>query len=153
MSRANALAYQKNRYIDNELVQDNAPSARRILLIEDNKNDVALIKRMLKDSFQESGLEFADVPRMVDALELIDNRSFDLAILDLSLLDIEGSAAVAAFHAQAPNIPIIVHTGSQCPKLRHETIMCGAKHYLVKGRESPFSFKFMIQQTLTHAEA
>lgn len=152
MSRSNALAYRRDYDIEDEFVQDNAPSARRILLIEDNKSDVALIKRMLKDSFQENGLEFADVPRMVDALELLDNRRFDLAILDLSLLDIEGSAAVAAFHAQAPNIPIIVHTGSQCPKLRHETIMCGAKHYLVKGRESPFSFKFMIQQTLAHAE-
>ena len=152
MTRAKILAYKNDHYIEHNDRPSHEPASRHILLIEDNQSDVALIKRMLRDSLTGCTLNFSDVPRMVEALELLDDQHFDLAILDLSLLDIEGSAAVAAFHAQAPHIPIIVHTGSQCPKLRHETIMCGARHYLIKGRESPFSFKFMIQQTLAGAE-
>ena len=151
MNRARMLAYKHNYYVDNEACLANEMASKQILLIEDSKSDVALIKRMLRDSLTDHTLEFSDVPRMSDALELLDTKHFDLAILDLSLLDIEGSPVVAAFHAQAPDIPIIVHTGSQCPDLRHETIMCGARHYLVKGRESPFSFKFVVQQTLARA--
>lgn len=126
--------------------------AKHILIIEDNKSDVLLIKRMLRDVDLRERFDFVDVPRMFDALELLDNNRFDLIILDLSLLDIDGSASVAALHAQAPNVPIIVHTGTQGLKSREEAIMCGAKHYLIKGRESPYSFKFMVQKALSYAE-
>lgn len=146
MNRARMLAYKHDSYTEYCLA--GKPMAKRILLVEDNKSDVALMKRMLRDSLDGEELEFSDVSRMADALQLLDNNSFDLAILDLSLLDVEGSAAVSAFHAQAPNIPIVVHTGSHCPDLRHQAMMCGAKHCLIKGRESPFSFKFMIKQAL-----
>lgn len=151
MSRSAVLEYS-HQYVtdDDEVIGDIDP--HRILLIEDNRSDVLLIKRFLRGLAENKEFLFIDVPRMVDALELLDRQRFDLAIVDLHLLDIDGSAAVAAFHGQAPHIPIIVHTSSQCPKLRHEAIMCGASHYLVKGRESPFSFKFMVQQTLFRTE-
>lgn len=151
MIRSNALALNDDYTIERSTTAIE-PQPRRILLIEDNKSDVFLIKRMLRDIASDESLEFIDVPRMVDALELMDVTLFDLIILDLSLLDVDGTASVAAIHSQAPNVPIIVHTGAACPKLREEAIMCGAKHYLVKGRESPFAFKFMIQQTLSYAE-
>ncbi len=151
MSRSSVLALKNEYYGGYNNILAIKPVSKQILLIEDNKSDVALIKRMFRDSLNGQELEFYDVSRMSEALKLLGSSNFDLAIIDLNLIDIEGSAAVTAFHEQAPEIPIVVHTGSQCPNLRQEAMMCGAKHCLIKGRESPFSFKFMIEQALESA--
>jgi len=154
MTRTSALAMQtRNQAAANYGVLGPGVQPRRILLIEDNASDVFLIQRMLCDVSGDHNFIFTDVPRLVDALELLDSTAFDLILLDLNLLDIEGTATIAALHAEAPRIPIIVHSGSNDPKLKAEALMCGARHFLIKGRESPFSLKFMIQETLVYAQA
>ena len=130
----------------NDIERSTYNNTTRILLIEDSKSDVFLVKRMLRNVSKDDELEITDVPRMVDALELLDDAEFDVVLLDLSLLDIDGVAAVTALHAVTPNTPIIVYSGTQDPKLREGAMMCGAKHFLMKGKESAFSLKFMIQQ-------
>ena len=124
-----------------------------ILLIEDNRSDVVLVTRMLRDVSHGEMFHITDVPRLADALELLDKNSFDVVLLDLNLLDIDGVAGVSALHAEIPNIPIIVYSGSKEHALREQALMCGAKHFLVKGRESAFSLKFMIEQSLIRQEA
>lgn len=124
------------------------PTLWRVLLIEDSKSDVVFIRRLLRDACTQSTLEVDDVPRMVDALELLDSQHFDLILLDLNLLDIDGAASVAAIHAVVPQVPIIVHSGTCDLQLKQEAMLCGARHFLVKGHESPFGFKFMIENAL-----
>ena len=124
-------------------------ATRRVLLIEDNKSDRLIIKRMLHDVWPNQPFEYSDASRMIDALELIDKELFDLILLDLSLPDIDGIAAVATIHGVAPNVPIVVYSGTNDPRMKEEAFLCGAKHYLVKGKESPFSFKFMIENAFT----
>ncbi|MGE3713285.1 MAG: response regulator [Alphaproteobacteria bacterium] len=123
---------------------------RNILLIEDNKSDALMIRRMLEEVAGRESFYFTNVTRMGDALDILsDSCDYDIILLDLNLLDIEGTASVAALNAQVPNIPIIVYSGSNDPRQKEEALLCGARHYLVKGRESAFSLKFMIQETLT----
>lgn len=121
----------------------------RVLLIEDNRSDVFLVSRMLRDASREDRFDILDVPRLSAALDMLDNQVFDIILLDLNLLDMDGVASVAALHAEVPATPIIVYSGVYDPRMRQDALMCGAKHYLVKGRESAFSFRFMIQQALT----
>lgn len=149
MSRASALAHRYQDVSDDDRgVRVREAASRRVLIIEDNKSDVLLIKRMLHEASEDDGLQYIDVPRMVDALEILDGTAFDLILLDLNLLDIEGAASVAALRVQVPNIPIIVYSGSDDAKLKQEALICGAKHYLVKGKESPYGVRFMIRNTL-----
>lgn len=131
-------------------LRNEAPKRRtvRVLLIEDNRSDVFLVSRMLRDASRENNFHITDVPRLSDALDRLDTESFDIVLLDLTLLDIDGTASVAALHAQRPATPIIVYSGAYDPQMRQAALMCGAKHYLVKGRESAFSLRFMIQQAL-----
>ncbi len=152
MSRSTALAYDYRHAIE-ACDAAELSDTRRILLIEDNKSDVLLIKKILRDTSSSNRFEFTDVPRLVDALELFERHSYDLILLDLQLLDIDGIAAVAAVRNQAPHTTVIVHSGSSDPNLKQQVLLCGAKHYLVKGRESPFSFQFMIQQSLSQIPA
>lgn len=120
----------------------------KILLVEDCKSDVFLLERMLEDVSVNCFYEITDVPRLVDAFYKIDQETFDLVMLDLNLLDIDGVASVAALRAQAPRIPIVVYSGTEDARTKEKALMCGATHYLVKGKESGFGVKHMIESAV-----
>jgi len=122
--------------------------AVHVLLIEDSKSDAALVQRILSDASPHVRYDFTTVPRLVDALYLLDTHLFDVALLDLNLLDVEGIASVSALHAASPGMPIVVYSGTDDVTLRQQAVLCGARHYLVKGKESGYAIKFMIEQVL-----
>lgn len=119
-----------------------------ILLVEDCKSDVFLLEQMLENVAVKCFYEITDVPRLVDAFYKIDQQKFDLVLLDLNLIDINGIASVAALRAQVPNMPIIVYSGMDDAKTKQKALMCGATHYLVKGRESGYGLKHMIERAV-----
>jgi len=129
------------------------PSPRfvHILLVEDCKSDVVLIERMLEDAAFNCFYEITDVPRLVDAFSRIEHGIFDLVMLDLNLLDIDGIASVAALRAQAPSLPIIVYSGMDDAKLKEKALMCGATHYLVKGQQSGYGLTNVIERFIPAA--
>ena len=120
----------------------------RILIIEDNRGDVLLSKKMLRRISGSSAFEFKDVARMSEALSLLERESFDVVLLDLGLLDSAGVMSVAALHAKIPKTPIIVYSGTEDPKLREQALMCGATSYLTKGEQSLESLQHAIEQQL-----
>ena len=122
----------------------------KVLVVEDNASDVCLLEGMLSGISGDALYDFADVPRLVDALSLLDKQQFDVVLLDLNLLDMDGVSSISALHAQKPDLPIIVYSGMDDIKLKEKAFMLGAKHYLVKGRESGYSLNFMIEQTVAH---
>lgn len=121
----------------------------KILLVEDCKSDVFLLEQMLENITINCFYEITDVPRLVDAFYKIDREKFDLILLDLNLLDINGTASVAALRAQVPEIPIVIYSGMNDAKTEQKALMCGATHYLVKGRENGWSLKRMIEESGT----
>ncbi len=121
----------------------------RILLVEDCKSDVFLMERMLDNESLNCFYEITDVPRLVDAFTKIDKEKFDLVMLDLNLLDIDGVASVAALRAQVPHLPIVVYSGIDDAKMKKKALMCGATHYLVKGRENGSGLKYIIEHAST----
>ena len=124
------------------------PRTIHILLIEDSKSDVFLMERLLEEVSVNCFYHITDVPRLVDAFYKIDQEKFDLIMLDLNLLDIDGVASVSALRAQVPHIPIVVYSGMDDPKIKEKALLCGASHYLVKGHESGFGLKHMIECTV-----
>ena len=58
---------------------------------------------------------------------------FDLALLDLSLPDSDGSATIARLHQAAPGVPIVALTGSDNEDVIESAIRQGAEDYLIKG--------------------
>jgi two-component system response regulator HydG len=131
-----------------EYAAHNPSRVVRILLVEDCKSDVFLFERLLENVSVNCFYEITDVPRLVDAFYKIDQEKFNLVMLDLNLTDIDGVAAVAALRAQVPELPIIVYSGTEDAKTKEKALMCGATHYLVKGRESGFSLKYMIERVV-----
>ncbi len=121
-----------------------------ILVIEDSESDVFLIQSMLEEASPDHTFNIKDAPRLVDAFKIVKREKFDIILLDLNLLDIQGVASVAALHAEIPNTPIIVYSGMDDPKLRRESLLCGAQYYLVKGKQTSGSLKYVIEDVLSN---
>src|SRR3990172_4335170 len=104
----------------------------RLLLIEDNPGDVRLVQVALADE-APGEFEVTWVERLADALARIQNERFDAVLCDLGLPDSTGLGAAQAIVASAPELPLVVLTGSHDEDLGRAAIEHGAQDYLVKG--------------------
>ena len=139
-----------SRALDESFDLQPTKEAASILMIEDTRSDVVLLTQILRYALRDQTYRMTDVPRLADAFTLLDKESFNIVLLDLHLLDSRGLASVAAIHTHVPYIPIIVYTGTYDKKLKEQALQCGAKDFLVKGRDSTFLLQFMIEKLLTH---
>ncbi|MGA1824678.1 MAG: response regulator, partial [bacterium] len=101
------------------------------LLIEDDPQDVELIKIALAD-FNNKDDSITHVDRLGKALEELELRHFDVAIVDLALPDSKGIDTVKTLIAEAPSIPVVILTGSRDESLGVEAVHMGAQDYLPK---------------------
>jgi PAS domain S-box-containing protein len=105
----------------------------RILLVEDNTAYAALLKK----EFSESSLGpfvVTHIPRLSDALEIIQGRRFHAVLLDLELPDSQGIITLERMLQKKPvDIPLVVVTALEDEDLRVEALRMGADDYLVKG--------------------
>jgi DNA-binding response OmpR family regulator len=108
----------------------------KILLIEDNPGDARLFKEELietiGDESVEKKLDLEWVDRMKMGLDYLSKRDFDIVILDLSLPDSYGLENIEKVKSVAPNVPIIVLSGSADDVITAEGLNRGAYNYLLK---------------------
>ena len=79
------------------------------------------------------------------ALQLVQERSFDLAIIDLGLPDIDGGELARSFQAIAPDMAIVTMSGDHC---RIERAKHHGEHCLLKPM-SAHSLRAAIDGLLT----
>ncbi len=104
----------------------------RLLVVEDNPGDFVLLKQYLKKS--ELPVEkILHAENMAAVHALVKNEDFDIALLDLTLPDSEGTDSVITLNRLLPNTPIIVLSGLSTIEIATESISLGAQDYLVKG--------------------
>ena len=109
------------------------PERKQILLVEDNPADARLLVELLTETGQEEFC-FEVVDRISSALKLLDERQFEVILLDLSLPDGSGLDTVRHIFNAAPKTPIVVLTGLEDDSLALEAVQMGAQDYLVKGQ-------------------
>ena len=107
-------------------------STIRLLLVEDNTAEEVIVRRLLSDS--SSSVDLTTVARIRDCLRLIDDKLVDMIILDLTLPDSKGLEGLHQLRAHAPEIPIIILTGSSDIRMAEQAVRSGAQDYLVKGQ-------------------
>jgi len=104
----------------------------RVLLIDDNEDDAALVREMLASTKAEHcDLQWAD--RFSLGLSRLGKESFDVVLLDLSLPDSCGLETLQKVHSLSLEVPIIVLTGLDDDAVGVQTVQLGAQDYLVKG--------------------
>jgi PleD family two-component response regulator len=121
----------------------------RVLFVDDSASDVAYVETTLKQTSVKYDYEFEAVPSLIDALSVLHDKKYDLILLDLNLLDISGTVPVSALHTEAPDVPILVYSGTSDWLWRDKAMKTGATGYLVKGLDEGFSLGKSIEKVLT----
>ena len=110
--------------------------ATTILLVEDNDGDALILEELFDDGHVDGPVELIRATSIADALRALTEGADPVcALVDLGLPDAIGTDAVEALSAAAPELPIVVLTGSDDPELARDALRAGAQDYLVKGTE------------------
>ena len=103
----------------------------RILIVEDNPADVDFVHEVLP---QAGPLNFQidSVSRLSEALTRLERKDIDLVLLDLGLPDSHGLTTFHKLRQVAPDVPVIVLTGTYDQELAVTAVRDGASDYLLK---------------------
>ena len=109
--------------------------ALKILLIEDNPDDVDLLGRNLA-RLPLARVEIETCRLLADALKRLGEKKakIDVILVDLGLPDSQGLDTFCKVHQQAPQTPIVVLSGLDDERLGVQAVREGAQDYLVKGQ-------------------
>jgi DNA-binding response OmpR family regulator len=103
-----------------------------LLLIEDDYQDVALVRETLSASKPTLfNLEHAD--SLSAGIELISTVEIHLVLLDMGLPDSQGIHTLQKLRSAVPDLPVIVLTGLDDEVLGIKLLQMGAQDYIVKG--------------------
>ncbi|WP_448561582.1 response regulator [Trichothermofontia sp.] len=102
-----------------------------MLLVEDNLAEARLLQEVLKGMALHPFL-LVHVQRLQDAFQQLQEQSFAVALLDLTLPDSTGLDSLDALIARMPSLPIVVLTNTNDEELAIEAVRHGAQDYIVK---------------------
>jgi two-component system cell cycle sensor histidine kinase/response regulator CckA len=102
-----------------------------VVFIEDNPSDLLVITARLEE-VERPKVHLTHVSSLREGLTLLRRRRFHAALLDLHLPDSQGIGTVDRLRQEAPELPLIVLTGSSDSGLVSQILAKGAQDYLVK---------------------
>lgn len=106
-------------------------AALNILLVEDSPTDVLLAQDALDN---RKHFDLTVIDRLTTALDLLEERSFDIVLLDLGLPDSQGLDTLRRLRQRNPSVPVIVMTAHDDDVLALKAVQEGSQDYLVKSR-------------------
>lgn len=107
----------------------------RVLLIEDNPADAALVIK-LAHAARRTLFEVIAFDRLGPAIERLTADPTDIVLCDLALPDSAGMDTARALLRAGADVPAIVLTGNDDMELADVMVGCGFQDYLVKGETS-----------------
>ena len=103
----------------------------RILVIEDNPGDFALVEDFLLEQFESPVITHTE--NFKDAKKaLLENTTFDSVLLDLSLPDKQGEALIFEIVEVSLSTPVIVLTGYADFEFGIKSLSLGISDYILK---------------------
>ena len=107
------------------------------LLIEDNPGDTRLIQEMLRNPNRNTNetidIQLDTVETLAEGLKKLNDRLYDVILLDLTLPDSQGLDTFEKIQEKANQIPVIVLSGLNDKTVAIQAVRDGAQDYLVKG--------------------
>jgi DNA-binding response OmpR family regulator len=100
----------------------------KLLLVDDEEGYVSVLaKRLSKRNFAVKTALSG-----VEAIRILRNESFDVAVLDLKMEDMDGIEVLKVFKAMEREMPVIILTGHGSETAAREGMELGAFDYLLK---------------------
>ncbi len=134
---------QQNEYISVDDMLNNSFIPIRILVVEDNELNQKLIIQMLMNF----GFEVEYVNNGLECLHILQQRNFDLILMDMQMPIMDGYEATRLIRANDSwkQIPVIAITANAMSGDRDKCLACGCSSYLAK----PFKSAELIQEIKT----
>ncbi|AZZ92770.1 response regulator [Hahella sp. KA22] len=119
---------------------DNIVRSKRVLVVEDNPDDIALIKRVLDRKDIHCQLEFVD--NGAKALYQVQQAKYDLIILDIGLPIANGFEVMSAVRKPGANqhTPIVILTDSVSDDRAKQCMAAGASSVVDKSSNNVTDF-------------
>jgi diguanylate cyclase (GGDEF)-like protein len=105
----------------------------KVLYVEDEMDHAILIRELIEE-IKNVHYELTHVQNLNETLLELNNNNYDIILLDLSLPDEQGVDTVARVCEQAPDIPVVVMSGTDDETMAIKALQKGAQEYLVKGK-------------------
>ena len=103
-----------------------------LLLVDDNPADLFLIKDYLSES-EVLNLTISEASTVSEALDILENNSIDLVLLDMYLPDSSGIDTFYTVYNEFPKTGIVVLSGLSDKQIALKTVQAGAQDFLLKG--------------------
>lgn len=125
----------------------------KILIIEDNLDDMQLLRRKLDRS--DTSFDVSEAMTLAEAENLLSSKNFDAVLIDLSLTDSQREDTMLAVKRFAHGSALVVFSGYDEPDFITRTIRQNASGYLIKGRDekNPDAFAAAIRTAIKTKEA
>jgi DNA-binding NtrC family response regulator len=101
----------------------------RILIVDDEKDMLALLKRIINEESEHEVLTQTDP---IQALELFKEQPFDLVITDLKMPKLDGIKVLESIKKINPDVPVVILTAFATIETAVEAIRKGAYDYITK---------------------
>jgi len=101
---------------------------KNILIVDDE----LLIRDLLYDFFTDRDWHVSVCDCADKALELIKNRQYEIALIDLKMPEIDGISLIKKIKAHQPDIPVVIMTGFPSVETAIEGIHLKVEDYIVK---------------------
>jgi putative nucleotidyltransferase with HDIG domain len=121
--------------------------ASRILVVDDE----AHVRSMIGSTLERSGYEVKLAASASEALEMLEQASYDLLLTDIVMQDVSGIALLEKVHAQFANLPVVMVTAIHDISVAIDAMRRGAYDYLLKPFEREQLLK-TVERALEHRQ-
>jgi len=101
---------------------------RSILVIDDEENFLTLVRWFLS----QRGFDIQTASNTDEALEIVEERSFDIALLDIRLGAADGLSLLDALTERSPSMKVVMMTAYPTIGTIKQAFAKGASRYLTK---------------------
>lgn len=124
----------------------------RVLFVEDDQQFAEMVGEMLRR--HKAGVyQIKLVVTLGDALRMLDQDDFDVALVDLYLPDSEGLDTVRRLRKRSATLPIVILTGRKEAELARNALRFGAQDFLEKTELLPSLLARVISYAIQRRQA
>jgi diguanylate cyclase (GGDEF)-like protein len=118
----------------------------KVLLIEDNSDDVRLIQRLLAQ-VNLDGFKLTHANGVDKAVRELQRKAYDVVLTDIAMTDSDALETIRRIQSVRKDIPIVILTSHDDESTAIEIMQEGAQDYLIKGQGDGH----LIARALRHA--